>query len=167
MPVAAKLRAKMVFCNNRDVCIRDGVNCMCATSEEAERMAEIISVIAELAHKKKAKFIFQNCGGKSIKKTLIPKLKKVESSAPTIAFVNEDSYHLSFYDYQCNVCFCTGELQKYRIYLDLQNMYVDLKKAVGDESVPFTFDELLNWARQLNMVVDHRTKTPENGSSPK
>jgi hypothetical protein len=49
-PVAAKLRAKMVFCNIRDVCIRDGVNCMCATSEEAERMAEVISVIAELAH---------------------------------------------------------------------------------------------------------------------
>ena len=140
---------------------------MCATSEEAEWMAEVISVIAELAHQKKAKFIFQNCGGKSIKKTLIPKLKKVESSAPTIAFVNEDSYHLSFYDYQCNVCFCTGELQKYRIYLDLQNMYVDLKKAVGDESMPFTFDELLNWAWQLKMVVDHCTKTPENGSSPK
>jgi hypothetical protein len=40
-------------------------------------------------------------------------------------------------------------------------MYVDLKKAVGDESMPFTFDELLNWARQLKMVVDHRTKTPE------
>ncbi len=39
-PVAAKLRAKMVFCNIRDVCIRDGVNCMCATSEEAEQMAE-------------------------------------------------------------------------------------------------------------------------------
>ena len=51
-PVAAKLRAKMVFCNIRDVCIRDGVNCMCATSEEAERMAEVISVIDELAHKK-------------------------------------------------------------------------------------------------------------------
>ena len=40
-------------------------------------------------------------------------------------------------------------------------MYVDLKKAVGDELMPFTFDELLNWARQLKMVVDHRTKTPE------
>ena len=52
-PVAAKLRAKMVFCNIQDVCIRDGVNCMCAMSEEAERMAEVISVIAELAHQKK------------------------------------------------------------------------------------------------------------------
>ncbi len=40
-------------------------------------------------------------------------------------------------------------------------MHVDLKKAVGDELMPFTFDELLNWARQLKMVVDHLTKTPE------
>jgi hypothetical protein len=107
-PVAARLRAKMVYYYIRDVCIRNGVNCMCATSEEAERMAEVISVIAELAHRKKAKFIFQNCGGKSIKKKLIPKIKKVESSAPTIAFVNENSNHLSFYDYQCNVCFVLG-----------------------------------------------------------
>ena len=57
--VAERLRAKMVYSNIRDVCIRDGVNCMCATSEEAERMAEVISVIAELAHQKKAKFIFR------------------------------------------------------------------------------------------------------------
>ncbi len=127
-----------------------------------KRLAEVIGVIAKLAHLKKAKFIFQNCGGKLITMTLIPKIKKVESTAPTIAFVNEDSYHLSFYGYQCNVCFYNRELQKYRIYLDLQNMYVDLKKAVGeDESMPFTFDELLNWARQLKMVIDHRTKTPE------
>ncbi len=25
----------------------------------------------------------------------------------------------------------------------------------------FSFDELLNWARQLEMVVDHRNKPPE------
>jgi len=73
-------------------------------------------------HQKKAKFIFQNCGGKSIKNMLIPKIKKVESSSPTIAFVNEDSYHLSFYGYFCNRCFFTRELQEYRIYLDLQNI---------------------------------------------
>jgi hypothetical protein len=78
------------------------VNCLPATTEEAKRLAEVIGVIAKLAHQRKAKFIFQNCGGKSITKTLIPKIKKVESSAPTIAFVNEDSYHLSFFDYQCN-----------------------------------------------------------------
>jgi len=96
-PVAARLRAKKVYCNIRDVCIRknDNCNCMCAKSEEAERMAEVIGVIAKFAHQKEAKFIFQNCGGKSITTTLIPKIKK-ESSAPTIAFVNEDSYHLSF-----------------------------------------------------------------------
>jgi DNA segregation ATPase FtsK/SpoIIIE-like protein len=165
--VAERLRAKMVYSNIRERCIReerdgrDGRNCLPATVEEAERLAEVICVIAELAHLKEAKFISQNCGGKSITKKLIPKIKKLESSAPTIAFVNENSNHLSFYDYQCTVCFCTGELQKYWIYLDLQNMYVDLKKAVGDESMPFIFDELLNWARQLKMVVDHRTKTPE------
>jgi DNA repair exonuclease SbcCD ATPase subunit len=94
-------------------------------------------------------------------KTLIPKIKKVESSAPTIAFVNEDSYHLSFYDYSCNVCFFTQKLQEYRIYLDLQNIYEDLRKAAGDDPMMFTFDELLNWARPLEMVVDHRNKTPE------
>ena len=49
-PVAARLRAKMVYCNIWDVCIRDGVNCMCATSEEAERMAEVIGVITDLTH---------------------------------------------------------------------------------------------------------------------
>ena len=32
---------------------------------------------------------------------------------------------------------------------------------MGDDPMPFTFDELLNWARQLKMVVDHRTKTTE------
>ena len=57
-PVAASLRAKMVYCNIRDVCIRDGANCLPATSEEAERMAEVIGVIAELAHQKEATFIF-------------------------------------------------------------------------------------------------------------
>jgi len=54
-----------------------------------------------------------------IKMTLIPKIKKVESSAPTITFVNEDSYYLSFYDNLCKSCFCNRELQEYRIYLDL------------------------------------------------
>jgi hypothetical protein len=76
-------------------------------------MAEVIGVIAKLAHKRKAKFIIQNCGGKSITTTLIPKIKKGESSSPTIAFVNEDSYHLSFYDYLCKRCFFTRELQEY------------------------------------------------------
>ncbi len=160
-PVAASLRAKMVYCNIRDVCIRDGVNCLPATTEEAKRLAEVIGVIAKLAHQKEAKFIFQNCGGKSIKTTLIPMIKKVESSAPTITFVNEDSFHLSFYNYLCNMCFFTRELQEYRIYLDLQNMYEDLRKAVGDDPMSLTFDELLNWARPLEMVVDHRNKTPE------
>ena len=112
-PVAASLRAKMVYCNIRDVCIRDCVNCLPATPEEAKRLAEVIGVITELAHQKEAKFIFQNCGGKSIKTKLIPMIKKVESSAPTITFVNEDSYHLSFYDYLCNRCFYTPELQEY------------------------------------------------------
>jgi hypothetical protein len=111
-PVAARLRAKMVYCNIRDVCIQDGVNCLPATTEEAKRLAEVIGVIAKLAHQKKAKFIFQNCGWKSIKMTLIPKIKKVESSAPTIVFVNEDSYHLSFYDYLCNRCFFTSDLPR-------------------------------------------------------
>jgi len=69
-PVAARLRAKMVYCNIRDVCIRDGVNCLPATTEEAKRLAEVIGVIAKLAHQRKAKFIFQNCGGKSITKKL-------------------------------------------------------------------------------------------------
>ncbi len=112
-PVAASLCAKMVYCNIRDECIRKGDNCMCATHEEAERVAEVIGVFAKLAHQKEAKFIFQNCGGKSNKNMLIPKIKKVESSAPTITFVNEDSYHLSFYGYHyrsigststCRIC---------------------------------------------------------------
>jgi hypothetical protein len=107
-------------------------NCLPATTEEAKRLAEVIGVIAKLAHQKEAKFIFHNCGGKSITKTLIPKIKKVELSAPTIAFVNEDSYHLSFYDYLCNVCFYNRGLQEYRIYLDLQNIYEDLRKAAID-----------------------------------
>ncbi len=102
-----------------------------------------------------------NCGGKSIKNTLIPKIKKVKSSAHPITFVNEDSYHLSFYDYQCNVCFYNRELKEYRIYLDLQNIYEDQRKAVGDDRLPFTFDELLTWARPLVMVVDHHNKTHE------
>jgi hypothetical protein len=70
-----------------------------ATPEEAKRLAEVIGVITELAHQKKTNSSFQHCGGKSIKKTLIPN-------------------HLSFYDYQCNVCFCNREIQEYRIYLD-------------------------------------------------
>jgi hypothetical protein len=160
-PVAASLGAKLVYCNIRDECIWKGDNCMCATHEEAERMAEVIGVFAKLAHQKDTKFIFQNCGGKSIKMTLIPKIKKVESSAPTIAFVNEDSYHLSFYGYQCSRCFFTRELQEYRMYLDLQNIYEDPRKAAGDDPMPITFDELLNWARPLVMVVDHHNKTPE------
>ena len=92
---------------------------------------------------------------------LIPKIKKVESSAHTITFVNEDSYHLSFYGYLCNVCFYNWELQEYRIYLDLKNIYEDLRKAVGDDPMPFTVDEFLNWAGPLVMVFDHRNKTPE------
>ncbi len=75
--------------------------------------------------------------------------------------MNEDSNHLSLFDYQCNRCFFTRELQEYRIYLDLQNKYEDLRKAAGDDPMPFTFDELLNWASPLVMVVDHRNKTPE------
>jgi hypothetical protein len=134
---------------------------MCATTEEAKRLAEVICVFAELAHQKEAKFIFQNCGGKSITKTLIPKIKKVKSSAHTITFVNKDSYHLSFYGYQCNRCFFTRELQEYRIYLDLKRMYEDLRKAVGDDQMSFSFDELLNWAQPLVMVVDHCNTTPE------
>ena len=82
---------------------------MPATHEEAERMAEVIGVIAKLAHQKEAKFIFQNCGGKSITTTLIPKIKNAESSSPTIAFVNEDSHHLSFYGYLCKRCFFSWE----------------------------------------------------------
>jgi hypothetical protein len=115
-PIAARLRAKMVYCNIRDVCIRsrDGQNCLPATVEEAKRLADVIGVIAKLAHLKEAKFILQNCGGKSITNMLIPKIKKVESSAPTIAFVNEDSYHLTFYDYLCNVCFLLGNYRSIR-----------------------------------------------------
>ena len=72
---------------------------MPATPEEAKWLAKVICVIAELAHRKEAKFIFQNCGGKLIKKTLIPKIKKVESSsAPTITLLNKDLYHLAFYN---------------------------------------------------------------------
>ena len=92
---------------------------------------------------------------------MILKIKKVKSSARTITFVNKDSYHLLFYDYPCNVCFLNQELQEYRIYLNLQNIYADLRKAVGDDPMPFTFDELLNWARQLVMVINHRNKSPE------
>jgi len=40
-------------------------------------------------------------------------------------------------------------------------MYEDLRKAAGDDPMSFTFDELLNWARPLEMVVDHRNKTLE------
>jgi len=40
-------------------------------------------------------------------------------------------------------------------------MYEDLKKAAGDDPMSFTFDELLYWARPLEMVADHRNKTPE------
>ncbi len=69
--------------------------------------------------------------------TLIPKIKKVESSAPTITFVNEDSYHLSFHDYLCNKCFYNRELQEYRIYLGLQNINEDLRKAVGAPDVVY------------------------------
>jgi hypothetical protein len=79
----------------------------------------------------------------------------------TLTFVNEDSYHLSFYGYLCNVCFYNRELQEYRIYLDPKNIYEDLRKAVGDDRMPFTFDELLTWAWPLVMVVDHRNKTHE------
>ena len=49
-PVAARLRAKKVYCNIRDVCIRDTANCLPATPEEAKRLAEVIGVIAKLAH---------------------------------------------------------------------------------------------------------------------
>jgi len=57
-PVAESLHAKKVYCNIRDVCIRDAANCLPATPEEAKRLAEVIGVIAELAHRKEAKFIF-------------------------------------------------------------------------------------------------------------
>jgi hypothetical protein len=40
-------------------------------------------------------------------------------------------------------------------------MYEDLRKAAGDDPMPFTFDELLILARPLVMVVDHCNKTPE------
>jgi hypothetical protein len=40
-------------------------------------------------------------------------------------------------------------------------MYEDLRKAAGDDPMSFAFDELLNWAQPLEMVVDHRNKTPE------
>ena len=32
---------------------------------------------------------------------------------------------------------------------------------MGDDQMPFSFDELLNLARSLVMVIDHRIKTPE------
>ncbi len=32
---------------------------------------------------------------------------------------------------------------------------------MGDDQMSFSFDELLNWARPLVMVVDHRNKTHE------
>jgi len=70
-----------------------------------------------------------------------------------------DSYHLSFDGYLCNRCFFTRELQEYRIYLNLQNMYEDLRK--GDDPMSFTFDELLYLSRPLKMVANHRKKTPE------
>ena len=40
-------------------------------------------------------------------------------------------------------------------------IYEDLRKAVGDDPMPFTFDELMIWARPLVMAVNHRIKTPE------
>jgi len=40
-------------------------------------------------------------------------------------------------------------------------MYEDLRKAAGDDPMSFTFDELLYWARPLEMVVDHHKNTPE------
>jgi DNA repair exonuclease SbcCD ATPase subunit len=40
-------------------------------------------------------------------------------------------------------------------------MYEDLRKAVGYDQMSFSFDELLNWAQPLVMVVDHRNTTPE------
>ena len=64
-PVAESLRAKMIYCNIRDECIRDGVNCLPVTAEEAKRLAEVIGVFAELAHRKGAKFI----PGKGVKLT--------------------------------------------------------------------------------------------------
>jgi len=51
-PVAASLRAKKVYCNIRDVCIRDTANCLPATPEEAKRLADVICDIAKLAHRK-------------------------------------------------------------------------------------------------------------------
>jgi hypothetical protein len=36
-----------------------------------------------------------------------------------------------------------------------------VRGSAGDDPMPFTFDELLIWAWQLVMVVDHRNKTPE------
>ena len=51
-PVAASLRAKKVYCNIRDVCIRDAANCLPATPEEAKRLADVICDIAKLAHRK-------------------------------------------------------------------------------------------------------------------
>jgi hypothetical protein len=62
-PVAERLHAKMVYCNIRDVCIRDGVNCLPATTEEAKRLAEVIGVIAKLAHQKKPNSSFRNAVG--------------------------------------------------------------------------------------------------------
>jgi hypothetical protein len=62
-PVAARLHAKMVYCNIRDVCIRDGVNCLPATHEEAKRLAEVISVIAKLVHQKKPNSSFRTAVG--------------------------------------------------------------------------------------------------------
>ena len=127
----------MAYCNIRDVCIQDVGKCLPATPEEAKRLAEYLVSSPNLLTKRKPNSSFRNCGGKSIKKTLIPKTKKVKSSAPTITFVNEDSYHLSFYDCQCNVCFCNREIQEYRIYL--KNMYEDTRKAVVDDPMSSTF----------------------------
>ena len=66
-----------------------------------------------------------------MKATLIPKIKKVNLSTRTITFLNNDSYHLLYYGYLCNVCFTNQKLQEYWTYLDLQNIYVDLRKALG------------------------------------
>jgi hypothetical protein len=62
-PVATSLRAKILYCNIRDVCIRDGVNCLPTTTEEAKRLAEVIGVISKLAHQKKPNSSFRTAVG--------------------------------------------------------------------------------------------------------
>jgi hypothetical protein len=56
-PVAESLRAKKVYCNIQDVCKWDAKNddkkCKPATPDEAESLAKVICVIAEVAHQKK------------------------------------------------------------------------------------------------------------------